>query len=124
MPKTVAIVGASNDRSKYGNKALRAFQAEGHTVIPINPHQTEVEGVKAYASVLDVPQAIDMATVYVQPEIGQALLDEFERKRIPEIWINPGAESDELMAEASRRKLNVIFACSIVGIGRSPSEFW
>jgi uncharacterized protein len=123
MPKTVAIVGASNDRSKYGNKALRAFQAEGHTVIPINPHETEVEGVKAYASVLDVPHAIDMATVYVQPEIGEALLDEFERKQIPEIWINPGAESDELMAEASRRTLNVIFACSIVGIGRSPSEF-
>ncbi len=123
MPKTVAIVGASNDRSKFGNKALRAFQAEGHTVVPINPHEQDVEGVKAYRSVLDVPGAIDMATVYVQPDVGTALLDEFERKRIPEIWINPGAESDELMAEASRRGLNVIFACSIVAIGRSPSQF-
>jgi uncharacterized protein len=123
MPKTVAIVGASNDRSKFGNKALRAFQAEGHTVVPINPHEQDVEGVKAYRSVLDVPGVIDMATVYVQPDVGAALLDEFERKRIPEIWINPGAESDELMAEASRRGLNVIFACSIVAIGRSPSQF-
>ena len=82
---TVAIVGASNDRSKFGNKSLRAFQAEGHTVIPINPHEQHVEGVKAYGSVLDVPGPIDMATVYVQPEVGIALLDEFERKRIPEI---------------------------------------
>ena len=123
MPKTVAIVGASNDRSKFGNKALRAFQAEGHTVVPINPHEQDVEGVKAYRSVLDVPGDIDMATVYVQPDVGTELLDEFERKRIPEIWINPGAESDELMAEASRRGLNVIFACSIVAIGRSPSQF-
>jgi predicted CoA-binding protein len=123
MPMTVAIVGASNDRSKFGNKSLRAFQAEGHTVIPINPHEQYVEGVKAYGSVLDVPGPIDMATVYVQPEVGIALLDEFERKRIPEIWINPGAESDELMAEAGRRGLNIIFACSIVGIGRSPSQF-
>jgi uncharacterized protein len=123
MPMTVAIVGASNDRSKFGNKSLRAFQAEGHTVIPINPHEQYVEGVKAYGSVLDVPGPIDMATVYVQPEVGIALLDQFERKRIPEIWINPGAESDELMAEASRRGLNIIFACSIVGIGRSPSQF-
>ncbi len=120
---TVAVVGASNDRRKFGNKALRAFQAEGHTVIPINPHETQVEGVRAYASVLDVPGPIDMATVYVQPEIAIALLDEFERKRIPEIWMNPGAEDDALMEEAKRRGLNVIYACSIVGIGRSPAQF-
>ena len=123
MARTVAVVGASNNRSKFGNKALRAFQVEGHTVIPINPHESHIEGVKAYASVLDVPMTIDMATVYVQPYIGIKLLAEFERKQIPEIWMNPGAESDELIAEASRRGLNVIFACSIVGIGRSPSQF-
>jgi uncharacterized protein len=123
MPKTVAVVGASNDRHKFGNKALRAFQAEGHTVIPINPHETHVEGIKAYASVLDVPGPIDLATVYVQPEIATALLDEFEQKRIPEIWINPGAEDDALMEKAGRRGLNVIYACSIVGIGRSPAQF-
>jgi uncharacterized protein len=123
MPKTVAVIGASNDRRKFGNKALRAFQAEGHTVVPINPHETQVEGIKAYASVLDVPGPIDMATVYVQPEIAMALLTEFERKQIPEIWINPGAEDDALMAEAERRGLNLIYACSIVGIGRSPSQF-
>ena len=123
MPKTVAIVGASNDRHKFGNKSLRAFQSEGHTVIPINPHESQVEGIKAYASVLDVPGPIDMATVYVQPEIATRLLAEFERKQIPEIWINPGAEDDGLMAEAARRGLNVIYACSIVGIGRSPAQF-
>jgi predicted CoA-binding protein len=123
VPKIVAVVGASNDRSKFGNKAVRAFQSEGHTVIPINPHEPQVEGVKAYASVLDVPGTIDMATIYVQPEVGMGLLAEFERKQIPEIWVNPGAESDELLAEASRRGLNVIFACSIVGIGRSPAQF-
>jgi predicted CoA-binding protein len=123
MAKTVAIIGASNDRRKFGNKALRAFRAEGYTVIPINPHESEVEGVKAYASVLDVPGAIDMATIYVQPDVGAALLGELEQKKIPEIWVNPGAEDDALMAEASRRGMNVIFACSIVGIGRNPSQF-
>jgi uncharacterized protein len=123
MARTVAVIGASNDRSKFGNKAVRAFQAEGDTVIPINPHESHVEGLKAYASVLDVPVAIDMATVYVQPDVGIGLLAEFEQKRIAEIWVNPGAESDALMAEASRRGLNVIFACSIIGIGRSPSQF-
>lgn len=120
MPRTVAVVGASSDRRKFGNRALRAFQAEGHRVIPINPHETVVEGVPAYGSVLDVPDAIDMATVYVQPNVGTRLLAEFARKGIPEIWINPGAESPELLAEARRLKLNVITACSIVAIGRDP----
>src|SRR3954467_11720348 len=97
---TVAVVGASSDRAKYGNKALRAFKAEGHTVIPINPNEAEVEGLKTYGSVLDVPERIDMATVYVQPEVARRLLSEFQQKQIDEIWINPGAESDELLAEA------------------------
>ena len=123
MPRTVAVIGASNDRRKFGNKALRAFQAEGYVVVPINPHEREVEGLPTYRSVLDVPDPIDMATVYVQPEIGLQLLPELERKQIPEIWFNPGAESDELIAEARRRKLNIILACSIIGVGRSPSEF-
>ena len=123
MPQIVAVVGASRDRHKFGNKALRAFRDAGHTVIPINPHETEVEGVRAYASVLDVPGPIDMATVYVQPGTAKALLDEFERKRIPEIWLNPGADDDDVLAEARRRRLNVIAACSIMGAGQRPSDF-
>jgi predicted CoA-binding protein len=123
MAKTVAVVGASSNRRKFGNKALRAFQAEGHTVIPINPNEREVEGLKTYASVLDVPGPIDMATVYVQPHIAMQLLDEFEKKGIPEVWVNPGAESDEMMESTRNMKTKVVFACSIMGVGRSPHEF-
>jgi len=121
--KIVAVVGASSNRGKFGNKALRAFQAQGDRVIPINPNEPEVEGIATFPSVLDVPGPIDMATVYVQPDVTLRLLDEFQRKQIPEIWVNPGAEDEAVMAEARRRGLNVIFACSIVGIGRSPAEF-
>ena len=123
MSKTVAVIGASSDRSKFGNKALRAFKAEGYRVIPINPNEREVEGITTYASVLDVPEDIDMATVYVQPDVTLRLLDEFARKDIPEIWINPGAESEAVIADARRRGLNAVFACSIVAIGRSPYQF-
>ena len=114
------MVGASSDRRKFGNKAFRAFSAQGYKVFPINPNESSVEGAATYASVTDVPEPIDMATVYVPPDIGITLLDGFERKKISEIWINPGAESDELIAEARRRKLNVIEACSIIGIGQNP----
>jgi uncharacterized protein len=121
--KTVAIVGASSNRAKFGNKALRAFRDAGYTVVPINTHEPEIEGLRAYRSVLDVPGAIDMASVYVQPAEALRLLDELERKQVAEIWINPGAESDELLEEARKRKLNVIAACSIIGIGRSPYRY-
>jgi predicted CoA-binding protein len=120
---TVAVVGASNDRTKFGNKALRAYRDQGYEVIPINPNEREVEGLRAYGSVLEVPGAIDMATVYVQPHVAMGLLDEFEKKGIPEVWINPGAESDAMIADARRRRTKVIFACSIIGIGRSPGEY-
>ena len=123
MSKTVAVVGASSDRRKFGNKALRAFVAEGYTVFAINPNEEAVEGLQTYASVLDVPGPIDMATVYVQPEVAERLLPEFEQKQIGEIWINPGAEDDTVMSEARRRKLNAVFACSIIGIGRHPGDF-
>jgi predicted CoA-binding protein len=123
MAKTVAVVGASSDRNKFGNKALRAFRDEGYTVYAINPNEEAVEGIQTYSSVLDVPGPIDMATVYVQPEVAESLLAEFERKQIPEIWINPGAESERLIDEGSRRKLKLVYACSIVGIGRNPSQF-
>ena len=119
MSKTVAVVGASSDRRKFGNKALRAFKAAGYRVIPINPDELEIEGLAAYASVLDVPERIDMATVYVQPDIGLRLLPELDRKQIPEIWINPGAESPELLTAARRRKLNVVTACSSEATGSS-----
>src|SRR3954464_3968799 len=75
MSKVVAVIGASNDRHKFGNRAVRAYQRQGYTVIPINPHEKEIEGLKAYASVLDVPGPIDMASFYVHPEIGETVIE-------------------------------------------------
>jgi predicted CoA-binding protein len=118
--KVVAVIGASNNRQKFGNRALRAFREQGYTVIPINPHEVEVEGLKTYASVLDVPGTIDMVSFYVPPEVGETLIGEVARKQIPEVWLNPGAESDELIARARALAIKPIVACSIVAIGRNP----
>src|SRR5262245_66603815 len=104
--KTVAVIGASSDRRKFGNRAFRAFRDEGYKVIPINPNEAAVEGVSTYPSVMDVPEKIDMATVYVPPDIGITLLDGFERKQIAEVWITPGAEGDALIAEGRRSSVN------------------
>jgi len=120
MAKVVAVIGASNDRSKFGNRAVRAFQQQGYTVIPINPHQADVEGLKTYASVLDVPGTIDMASIYLPPEIGEQVIGEIAQKGISEVWLNPGAESDELIARAKALHIQPIVACSIVAIGENP----
>ena len=121
--KTVAVVGASPDRRKFGNKALRAFREAGYRVIPINPHHAEVEGEQAYSSVLDYADPIDMATVYVPPEIAERVLDSLAQKGIGEVWLNPGAESPAVIARARALGLRPIQACSIIGIGMSPSAF-
>jgi predicted CoA-binding protein len=118
--KTVAIIGASSDPRKFGNRAIRAFRRQGYNVIPINPNQATVEGLKSYASVLDVPSDIDIATFYVPPDIGQKVITEVAQKRIPEVWFNPGAESDELIRAARALKVEPILACSILGIGENP----
>jgi predicted CoA-binding protein len=118
--KTVAIIGASSNRAKYGNKALRAYERQGYRVIPINPNEVEVEGHRTFASVLDVPEPIDMATVYVPPEIGVRVLEDIAKKGIPEVWLNPGADEPEVVARARELGLNAIVACSILGIGERP----
>jgi predicted CoA-binding protein len=120
MAKVVAVIGASNNRQKFGNRAVRAFQQEGYTVIPINPHEAEVEGLRAYASVLDVPGAIDMASVYVPPEVGERVMEEIAQKRIPEVWLNPGADGDRVIARARALQIMPIVACSIIAIGQNP----
>jgi uncharacterized protein len=122
MPKIVAVIGASNDRHKFGNRAVRAFQQQGYTVIPINPHEASVEGLKTYRSVLDVPGPVDMASFYVPPDVGEQVIDEVAKKGISEVWLNPGAESDALVARARALNLQPIVACSIVAIGQNPYQ--
>jgi predicted CoA-binding protein len=119
----VAVIGASKDRRKYGNKALRAFLAQGYVVVPVNPHETEIEGQRAYRSVLDYPGAIDEATVYVHPDIGVGVMDELAAKKISTIWLNPGADGDDVIARARALGLKPRVACSILGVGESPGDY-
>lgn len=119
--KSVAIIGASNDRTKFGNKAVRAFRQQGYRVYPVNPKETEIEGLPAYKSILDVPERPDMVSVYLPQAALLKILPDIAAKGCEELWLNPGTESDEVLAAAERFGLNVIQACSIVGVGVSPA---
>ena len=119
----VAIIGASADRDKFGNKAVRAFRAQGFTVIPINPTETEVEGERAYPSVLDYPGKIDEASVYVPPAIGLGVMDQLKEKGVPVVWLNPGADGPDVVRRARELGLDTRVACSILAVGESPYNY-
>jgi predicted CoA-binding protein len=121
--QSVAVIGASSDRSKFSNKAIRAYVRQGWDVYPVNPKGGEVEGLKVYTSLDEIPVKLDRVTVYVPPHVGITLLSAIARSQPSELWVNPGAESDELIEEARKLGLDPIVACSILGVGVRPSEF-
>ena len=118
---TVAIIGASNDRRKFGNKAVRAFVQRGYTVYPVNPQQPQIEGLVAFKNIRQVPVRPEMVSVYVPPEILLELLPDIAARGCDELWLNPGSESEAVLAEAQRLGLNVVQACSILSVGVSPA---
>lgn len=122
MSKTIAIIGASADRGKFGNKAVRAFAQQGYTVYPVNPKESEIEGHPAFKSITDVPGRPNLISVYLPPPVLLKVLPAIAAKGCDEFWLNPGTESDEVLAEAERLGLNIIQACSIVAVGISPDE--
>ena len=121
--KTVAIIGASANRAKFGNKAVRAFLQQGYTVYPVNPNEAQIEGLETHKTILDVPIRPQMVSVYLPPHALLKILPDIAKRGCDELWLNPGTESDEVLAEAQRLGLNAIQACSIVGVGVSPGNF-
>jgi len=113
-------LGASADRSKFGNKAVRAFVEKGWNVYPINPREQMVEAIPCHASISHLPLRPEIVSVYLPPPVLLNLLPEIAAKGCDELWLNPGTESGDLLARAEELGLNVIQACSIMRIGMSP----
>ena len=100
---------------------MRAFVQQGYTVVPINPHETEsrrAEGLRVGARRARTDRH---GVVLRAARIGEQVIDEVARKQIPEVWLNPGAESDALDRPRPQRcHIQPIVACSIVAIGQNP----
>jgi len=120
--QSVAVIGASGDRSRFGNKAVRAFLHKGYTVYPVNPTESEIEGLPAYASILDVPVRPGVVSVYVRPERLRTLLPAIATRGCEELWLNPGTVSDDVLREAEQLGLKPVQLCSILAVGMSPAE--
>lgn len=119
--RTVAVIGASQNRGKFGNKCVRAYAQAGWTVYPVNPNADEIEGLKAYPLVTALPEPADRVCIYLPPDVTRSLVERLPRSS--EIYFNPGSADHTVLSAARDRGLDVHDACAIVAIGSSPSQF-
>jgi predicted CoA-binding protein len=114
-----AVVGASRDRSKYGNKVLRCYQQHGREVYPINPTAAEVEGLKAYPSLAALPVKVKAISVITPPTATEAVVKQAAAAGVTHIWMQPGAESKDAIRAAEALGLSVIAGgpCLLVVMG-------
>jgi uncharacterized protein len=121
---TVAILGASAERRKFGNKSLRAHRRAGYDVFAVNPKGGQIEGLPVYVRLADIPPArLDRVSVYLPPTATLAALDEIAARGCDELWLNPGTSNPAVLDKALALGLNAIQGCSIVDLGMSPDEF-
>lgn len=113
------VVGASADRSKYGNKVLRCYLQHGRTVIPVNPKLKEIEGVPCIAGVADLPVEVSSISVITPPLVTEQVVTDAINKGIKNIWMQPGAESPTAITRCHEAGINVIAdgSCILVVLG-------
>lgn len=106
--QTFAVVGASRDRAKYGNKVLRAYLQAGREVYPVNPHASEVEGRTAYPSLGKLPSKVEAVSIVTPPEITADIVHDALEIGVKHLWMQPGAESNAAVNAAQAGGVNVI----------------
>ncbi|MFM7100829.1 MAG: CoA-binding protein [Verrucomicrobiota bacterium] len=114
--KTVAVLGASKDPAKFSNRAVRAYLARGYRVYPVNPRETAIEGLPAWASVRDLPERPQRVSAYLPPPVLLRVLPEVAARGCDELWLNPGTDTPEVVAAAGALGLKVVQACSLVSL--------
>jgi predicted CoA-binding protein len=114
-----AVVGASTDRSKYGNKVLRCYRQHGRKVFPVNPRAPEVEGLRAYPSLGALPERVPAISVITPPAATEQVVRDAHAAGVKHVWMQPGAESDEAIRTAESLGMNVIAGgpCLLVVLG-------
>ncbi len=117
----IGVVGASSDRSKFGNKVLRCYLENGREAIPVHPAQQEIEGLACVASVSDLPDQVKSISVITPPQVTEKVVRLAADKGIENIWMQPGAESQAAISFCRDQGINLIAdgTCVLVILGFS-----
>jgi predicted CoA-binding protein len=107
--KKWALVGATPDESKYGYKILMLLKEKGYTVYGINPKYDEINGVKIYNSLMELPEKVDAVNVLVNPNISGMVLDDIVKCKIDNVWFQPGSYNPQVLNKAKESELNIVF---------------
>jgi hypothetical protein len=115
-PETrIAVVGASNNRSKYGNVIVLNLAAKGYTVLPVNPREKEIAGIPAYPNLAAVPKPIHIVDVVTPPAVTVGILDEAARLGLPAVWLQDGSYDEAALAVAGKAPFQTVYkACIMV----------
>lgn len=111
-----AVVGASNDMSKFGAKVFAAYREQGLKVYPVNPNEKEIQGKKCYARLTDVPGNVLSCSVITPPSVTEDVVEDAAAKGVHILWIQPGAENTRVVERAEELGMSVITggACILV----------
>ena len=114
-----AVVGASKDRSKYGNKVLRCYQQNGREVYAVNPRESEIEGAACFPNVAALPADVVALSIITPPSVTERIVRDAAARGIKKLWMQPGAESPEALDTAEELGLSVIAGgpCLLVILG-------
>lgn len=114
-----AVVGASTNRDKYGNKVLRCYLQHDRPVYPINPRADEIEGVACYPDLASLPQKPHGVSIITPAKITEQTIEQMGTLGIAHVWMQPGAESDAAIERAESLGMNVIAGgpCLLVVLG-------
>ncbi|MCJ7426550.1 MAG: CoA-binding protein [Dehalococcoidales bacterium] len=112
--KKFAEIGATANAEKYGNRIFKNLTRRGYEVDPVNPNLKEIEGVKCYPSLADIPVKVDVVDFVVPPKVTESILKECKKLGLDHIWLQPGSESDAAIAFCRDNKLKVVYGTCVM----------
>lgn len=112
--KKFAVIGATDNVEKYGNRIFKNLLKRGYEVYPVNPNLKEIDGVKCYPKLSDVPVKVDVVDFVVPPAVTEATLKDCKKLGLDNIWLQPGSESDVAIAFCRQNDLKVVYGTCVM----------
>ena len=112
--KKFAVIGATDNPEKYGNRIFKNLTKRGYEVYPVNPNLKEIEGTKCYPALSDVPVKVDVVDFVVPPNVTASILKECKKLGLDNIWLQPGSESDAAIAFCRDNNFKVVYGTCVM----------